>query len=186
MKSQRARPTVALLVLAFVFAVVPGISGQQLQDLQVMGSGTVETNCLISLAPLCTITTRGTATATVTGTQILDGTFLIRVDLGGPASLNGWPAGPGPVGVQQGVCLAATYGGTLTAANGDVLNFTNVGTVCEEAAPGSPYHFNGTFRITAGTGQFAGASGAGSVAVTCTREGATTIVKMSGAIKFGI
>jgi hypothetical protein len=182
----RARSTVARFVLAFVFGVAPGIGAQQLQDLQAMGSGTVETNCPISLAPLCTITTRGTATATATGTQILDGTFLIRVDLGGPVSLNGWPAGPGPVGAQQGVCLPGTYLGTLTAANGDVLTFTNVGTVCEEAAPGSPYHFDGTFRITGGTGQFAGASGAGNVAVTCTREGATTIVKMSGAIKFRI
>ncbi len=186
MTSTRPRSTVGLLVLAFVFAAAPGVGAQQLQDLQAMGSGTVETNCLISLAPRCTITTRGTATATAAGTQIFSGTYVIRVDVGASAALNGWPSGPEPGGAQQGVCVPATYGGEFTAANGDVLTFANVGTVCEEAAPGSPYHFNGTFRITAGTGLFAGASGAGMVGATFTREGATTFVKMSGAIKFGI
>lgn len=117
------------------------------------------------------------------GTQIVHGYFVLRLDLGSPASLNGYPAG-GPIAVPQGVCVPASAVGWLTAASGDVINFSNVGTVCEEAVPGSPYHFNGTYRITGGTGQFAAAVGGGSLTSTFTRDGATVFFHLNGAIKY--
>ena len=52
---------------------------------------------------------------------------------------------------------------TLTAANGDVLNTSVLGTVCKfipnPAFPG--WVFTGNYTITGGTGQFTGASGSG-------------------------
>lgn len=179
MRTELTKSTIALIVTGLALAATPVIGGP-LQDLQVIGSGTVETNCLATLVPGCTITTRGTATGTADGTPVLDGTFAIRVDLGTAAATNGWPAS----WQLQGICLPGAYLGTLTAANGDTLNFSTVGTVCEEATTGSPYHINGTFRITSGTGQFAAAAGGGSFAITNTRTDATVFLKMSGAFSY--
>jgi hypothetical protein len=175
-----------LLITRILFSVMlvagPAIGGP-LQDFQAMGSGAVVTNCPGRLAPNCTIRTEGTSTATADGVALLDGIFDIRFDTGSVVTPNGWPAGF-QQGTEQGVCVPGSHLGFLVGANGDVLRFTNVGLACEETAPGSPVHFNGTFRITGGTGQFATAVGAGNVVVTTTRTDSLVFVKMIGTIAY--
>lgn len=154
--------TTALVVLGLVFAATPALPA----SLEVTGSGTAETNCLATLEPGCT----GTATGQATGTPITEGTFVFRFDTGSPASLNGYPFG-GAAGAPQGVCLPASSSGRLTvAASGDTIDFNHAGTVCEEATPGSPYLYHGTYRITGGTGVFSTAGGGGSVTATFSRD----------------
>lgn len=174
MKSMCAKSTVGLLVLGLFLAATPA-PGAQLQDLQAIGSGTVVTNCFGTLYPGCTVDSTGVAT----GTPILNSSFEVRFDLGSPASSNGWPSG-----TPQGVCLPASFLGRLTATTGDTITFNNVGIVCEETVPGSPYHFNATYRITGGTGQFAGAAGGGSLTATFTRQGAAAFLKLDGTISY--
>jgi hypothetical protein len=170
------------ILFGVMLVAVPAVGGP-LQDFQAMGSGAVVTNCPGRLAPNCTIRTEGTATATAGGAPLLEGIFDIRFDTGSVVTANGWPAGA-QQGMEQGVCVPGSYLGFLVGANGDVLRFTNVGLACEEGAPGSPVHFNGTFRITGGTGQFATAAGAGSVIVTTTRTDSVGFVKMSGSLTY--
>lgn len=179
----RSAITPLVLIAAGWALSATSLMGSSLQDLQMMGSGTVVTNCPGMLAPNCTIRTEGTATATVNGAPLLEGRFEVRFDTGSAPTLNGWPSGI-TGGTQQGICIPGSYLGFLVAANGDVLRFTNVGTVCEEASPGSPYHFNGTFRITGGTGQFTTATGLGNIVVTATPGDSQVLVKMSGAINY--
>lgn len=180
MKSVCVKSMMALLTLVVVSAATP-VLALHVMDLEVMGSGTVETNCLVTLASGCTVTSSGEAM----GTHINHGYFVLRLDTGSPASLNGYPAGPGPQGgTQQGVCLPASFLGGLSAASGDTINFRHAGVVCEEAAPGSSYHYNGTYRITGGTGQFAAAVGGGSLTSTFTRDGATAFFHLQGTIKY--
>lgn len=177
MKWFSMRLKLAPLVLALAL-VAPPVSAQ-LTDFQVMGSGTVETNCLVTLGSGCTATSSGEAT----GTIINNGSFVLRLDTGSPTLLNGYPAGP-LAGSQQGICLPASSVGWLTGANGDTINFNHVGLVCEEAAPGSPYLYNGTYRITGGTGMFSAAVGGGSVTSTFTRDGATVYLHLHGTIRY--
>ncbi len=120
----------------------------------------------------------------MTGTPILSGAFVLRFDTGSPASLNGYPAGPVTSGSEQGVCLPASFVGQLSETGGDSIDFSHVGVACEEAAPGSPYHYNGTFRLTGGTGRFAAASGTGSLAGTFTRDGSAVSIYLRGAISY--
>ena len=167
----------APLVLALAL-VAPPVSAQ-LSYFQAMGSGTVETNCLVTLESGCTATSSGEAT----GTVINNGSFVLRLDTGSPTLLNGYPAGP-LAGSQQGICLPASSVGWLTGANGDTINFNHVGLVCEEAALGSPYLYTGTYRISGGTGAFAGALGGGSLTSTFTRAGATAFLHLHGTIRY--
>jgi hypothetical protein len=64
-----------------------------------------------------------------------------------------------------GYCAPASGTGTITAANGDTLNQSDTGTVCEVGATGSnvPHTFTGTYTNTGDTGRFATSSGGGSV-----------------------
>lgn len=64
-----------------------------------------------------------------------------------------------------GFCAPASGVGTITAANGDTLNQTESGTVCEVGPTGQhvPHTFTGTFTNTGGTGRFASATGGGTV-----------------------
>jgi hypothetical protein len=178
MRSQRTVFTQALMVASFV-AIASAARAQAVQDLQVIGNGTGDTNCLVTLSSGCTVSAQGTASATANGASIFSGTFAARADLGGPFSLNGWPGGS-----PQGICAPGAFGGTLTSPNGDSLTFNMAGHVCEEAGAGSPYAFNGSFRITSGTGAFAAAAGGGTVALTATRTDKATFLKMSGAISY--
>ena len=85
-----------------------------------------------------------------------------------------------------GTCFPANSTGQIVvAATGDLINFKTVGWICEEFLPGSPYHFNGTYRIDSGTGQFAAASGGGSLTATFEKEfQGRTFLKLDGAIAF--
>jgi hypothetical protein len=128
--------------------------------LEVSGSGTNETNCLMALGPGCTITASGAAT----GTNVDAAGFVLRVDAGSPASTNG-----NPVSTPQGACVPGSYIGRITTAGGDTMEFSHAGLVCEEAQPGSPVHYSAAYRVTGGTGVFAGAKGAGMLSAAFTR-----------------
>jgi len=78
-----------------------------------------------------------------------------------------------------GVCDVVTGSGSVTAANGDTIAFATVGMLCNESDASSPFHYNGTYRITAGSGRFAGVSGGGSLTVTF---GSTNFIKIDGTI----
>lgn len=177
MKSLRMKVTMAPLILGVLFAVPPLAAGQS--AFEVTGSGTVETNCLATLTQGCTVTSTGQ----MTGTPILPGDFVLRFDTGSPSSLNGYPAGP-VGGPNQGLCLPASFLGQLSETEGDSISFNHAGLVCEEAAPGSPYVYHGTFRLTGGTGRFAAATGGGSVVGTFTRDTQAALVYLRGAISY--
>src|SRR5256885_14261177 len=49
-----------------------------------------------------------------------------------------------------GVCDVVTGSGSVTAANGDTISFATVGMLCNESDAFSPFHYNGTYRLTAG------------------------------------
>jgi hypothetical protein len=146
--------------------------------LEVTGSGTMETNCLAALGAGCTLTASG-ATA---GTNVDGGSFVLRIDTGSPASTNG-----SPVSTPQGVCVPGSFVGRITTAGGDWIEFNHSGVVCEEAAPGSAVHYNAAFRVTAGTGPFAGARGAGTLSAAFTRstvdQAGTALVYLRGSIE---
>ncbi len=64
----------------------------------------------------------------------------------------------------SGVCAPATGTATLTAANGDDVNFTYTGTVCAAGDIFTSAHsFTGTYSITGGSGRFDDASGTGNI-----------------------
>jgi hypothetical protein len=129
--------------------------------LEVSGSGTNETNCLMALGTGCTITGSGAAS----GTNIDAASFVLRVDAGGPTSSNG-----SPVATPQGACLPGSFIGKITTAGGDTMEFSHAGLVCEEAQPGSPVHYSAAYRVTGGTGVFAGARGVGTLNAVFTRS----------------
>ncbi len=85
----------------------------------------------------------------------------------------------GAGGVATGVCDVVTGFGSVTAANGDTISFATVGMLCNESDATSPFHYNGTYRITAGSGRFAGVAGGGSLTVTF---GSTNFIKIDGTI----
>jgi hypothetical protein len=176
MKSVCMKFTMALLMLGSIFTAAPVWADSLILD--VTGSGTVETNCFVTLTQGCTVTSGGGAMGTSINQSVFtEGSFVLRFDTGSPASFNGYAGG-----TQQGICLPASFLGRLIATNGDTINFNHVGSVCEEAEPGSPYHYSGTYRITDGTGLFAGAIGAGSVTGTFTRAGAAVLLHIHGTI----
>jgi hypothetical protein len=93
-----------------------------------------------------------------------------------------------PVGVGL-ICAIATGSGTVSAANGDTIAFNTVGLLCDEI-PNSPsnIHYNGTYRITVGSGHFAGAVGGGSLTAIL-QVGApvfipVSFIKIDGTINF--
>jgi hypothetical protein len=147
----------------------------QVSELQVLASGTVQTNCLVTLQSGCTIS----ATGTMTSPTLAPGTFALRVDTGSPASFNGNPTGEG-----QGLCFPGSFRMTVTENGGDTITFRHTGTVCEEATPGSPYQYHGAYRIDGGTGRFVTAGGGGSLAATFTRgETPTVYVYLHGTMQ---
>lgn len=161
MKPYYLKPIIALCHVWLAFASTP--TAAALSILELTGTGTVETNCMVTLTQGCTITASGTAT----GESITGAEFLLRVDTGSPTSLNG-----NPVGAPQGVCLPGSFTGRITAAGGDTIEFNHAGTVCEEGNPGSPYHYNATYRIIGGAGRYSDAAGAGTLTATFTRASA--------------
>jgi len=171
MKSQWTGSLTLLIALMLAFPAV--VSAQT--DLHVTGSGSVDTSCLVTLTENCTIT----ATGSMSGAGINPGTFTLRIDTGSPHTLNGYPGWP-----SQGFCIPASMQGTLAETGGDTLQFNHVGLVCEEGMPGSDYQYNGTFRITGGTGRFSTATGTGNIVGTFTRDAANrALLDIRGAIQ---
>jgi hypothetical protein len=155
MKSFYGKSMLALLVvgLGLVLASRVASAAAVMLDWEVRGSGTAGGSCgLSALFPGCTVTSSGSAI----GTHVGNSTWTLGVT-----------TGPVPMANSSGGnCFIANGAGGVTAANGDVISYNTVGTLCEEAAAGSPYHYNGTFRITGGTGRFSSAVGAGNVVST--------------------
>jgi len=102
--------------------------------------------------PGCTVQSNGTATSSHLGSGPYSSTLTVDWAL---ATSNG----------AGGYCAPASGFGTITAANGDTLDQTDSGTVCEVGQTGAnvPHTFTGTFTNTGGTGRFATASGGGAV-----------------------
>lgn len=178
MKSSWMRVAVAVLLSGVLAAP---LSAQTPSAFEIIGTGTVETNCIHTLVSGCT----ATSTGQMTGSPMLPGQFILRLDTGSPSSLNGYPHSP-----NQGICLPASYRGALTETGGDSIYFNHAGSVCEEEGPSSSYVYHGTFRVTSGTGRFAAATGGGIVVGTFTREGTFTrgsgvaFVYIRGAISY--
>lgn len=172
MKSWWVNPTLALLVLGLglVFVASPA-TGWTISDFQVNGTGTVGGTCGVVFGPACLSNSGGE----VIGTHINSGTYTLSLTTG-------------PAGLAQssaGLCFPANSTGQIVAATGDVIDFTTVGWICEEFIPGSAYHYNGTYRIFSGTGQFATTAGGGSLTATFeTGLVAPTFIKLDGTIKF--
>lgn len=179
MKTVGLKQTIALIILGAVFLAAPVQAGP-LSDFVVNGSGTMETNCLVTLNPGCAVTANGQAQSA----QLNVDSFAVQLFTGSPASLNGYPTGTPAGGTQQGLCLPASFLGLLSAAAGDTIQFAHVGTVCEEASVGSAFGYTGTFRITGGTGLFSTASGGGDIAGTFTRDGTAVFVHLHGTIQY--
>ena len=151
------------LIVSMVFGFVSAATSSVLTlgDLKATGSGTFDTNCLHTLSSGCQIT----GTGQMTGAPVNPGGFALRLDTGSP----GWFNGYGTT-TLQGVCFPAAFQGSLAETAGDTIEFNHVGMVCEEGAQGSPFHYNGTYRITGGTGRFASAAGSGTVTAAFTRQ----------------
>jgi hypothetical protein len=78
-----------------------------------------------------------------------------------------------------GVCVFITGSGSITAADGSQIGFNTVGTLCNEAGPGSTLQYNGTYRIMGGNGRFVGVLGGGSLTATF---GSPHFIKIDGTI----
>lgn len=170
MKSRWSNPTFALLVLGLglVFAVSPA-TAWTISDFQVNGAGTVGGTCGTSFGPGCVSNSGGVVAGAVSGTYTL--------------SLTAGPSGA--VQASGGFCFPANSTGQIITDIGDVIDFTTVGWLCEETFPTSSYHYNGTFRIFSGTGQFATAAGGGSLTGTFEKGlEAPTVTKLDGTLTF--
>jgi hypothetical protein len=156
MKSLCVKSMLALVVVGLSLALPAGLASAAavMLDWEVRGSGITTGTCGVSaLVAGCTATASGSALGTHVGNSswtlsLTAGPFLLAPNSSG------------------GNCFIANGTGGVTAANGDVISYNTVGTLCEEAAAGSPYHYNGTFRVTGGTGRFSSAVGAGNVVTT--------------------
>lgn len=103
----------------------------------------------------CTVVTTGTSVTSHVGKGSYISTLTIDWMAVTPPQSNG----------EGGFCAPATGTAIITAPNGDTLNQTEQGTVCEvgPTAANAPHVFNGTFTNAGGTGRFSNASGGGTV-----------------------
>lgn len=109
-----------------------------------------------------------TASGAFKGIGPLPGTINteISLDFSNDVQLYGTPNGSG------GYCFGATGVGTATTNNGDQLNFTLQGNVCDAIPVGTAPNqifgasFTGNYSITGGTGRFTGQAGTGSFTET--------------------
>ncbi|TMJ08873.1 MAG: hypothetical protein E6H02_09525 [Bacillati bacterium ANGP1] len=93
---------------------------------------------------------------------------------------------PFPNGVGSGgVCFFASgFAQTVTAANTDTIAFNTLGLLCNEGSLGSPVQYNGTYRITGGSGRFSSAVGGGSLTATLDLSVPLSFIKIDGTINF--
>lgn len=153
-------------------------------DWRFIGTGAVDptSTCHTVFDSGCTANSTGTGL----GQHIGSGTYNISLVSGNTAK---------PTNSSGGKCLATnglSTGGvtnSITAANGDIVNFNTVGVLCEEAGSGSSYHYNGTYRIIGGTGRFSSVVGGGNLTATFQKGGTLGVVnavymKVDGTINF--
>jgi hypothetical protein len=191
MKARWARRVLAVpLVLGVGLLVADGLAtaAAHVLDWRVSGSGDVAGTCadVPGFAAGCTLTSAGALNG-VRGTHVGNSKYGLSLTTGTDPALN----------AGGGACLPANNPdltpGTVNAANGNVIEFSTVGWLCEEGAPGSALHYNGTYRITGGTGRFVGAVGGGNLVATFERvEGGAeagpgaqvAFIKLDGVINF--
>lgn len=123
----------------------------------------------------CTETSQGTATVTA-GSTTFSATFTASTTVDySQAQLSG-----------TSYCAPASGTVTITSVtnSSDQIFKTEQGTVCAGTQAGAPHTFTGTYVITGGSGQFAGASGSGT-ATSVDNGGATiTSATENGRIKY--
>lgn len=179
MKSCGVNPMLALLVLALSLVVVasPASAGPIVLDFQAIGAGTaggpLVSNCQSgALTPGCISNSGGE----IIGKHIGTSSYILSLMAGVTVAENS----------SMGSCLPANGTATITAANGDEIDFKTVGWLCEQGGPGTPYHYNGTYLIEpTGTGRFADAFGAGNLAAAFLKGvGAPTSLKFDGTINY--
>ena len=158
------------------------IANPLILDWRVIGTGTVGGTCDSLLTPALASGCTSISTGTVLGQHVGSGSYTLSLTTG---SNNSTGTDSDAKNSSSGKCFPANGTGVVTAANGSIINFNTVGWLCEEGAPGTPYHYNGTYRITSGTDNFASVAGGGSLAATF-ETGATnvTYMKIDGTIKF--
>lgn len=175
MTSRCVKPMLALLLVLGVglaFAVTPASTAPLVLDWEVIGTGGASMTggtCVMVLAAFCTSNSGGDAL----GKHVGNSTYTLSVTTGPIGQANS----------STGLCFPANGTGQVVAANGDVINFKTAGWLCEEGIPGSPYHYNGTYRIDSGTGRFASVVGGGNLASTFVR-GTVNFLKIDGTINF--
>jgi len=154
-------------------------------DWRVIAFGAETGTCQSAFGQGCT----SISTGVVQGTHIGSGSYNLTITAGSDGST---PLGSNATNSSGGRCLPANglssaVSNLVTAANGDVIQFNTVGWLCEEGGQGSSYHYNGTYRITSGTGRFSTVVGGGNLAATFEKGGLTnntTFLKFDGTINF--
>ena len=142
-----------------MLAAAPAFASNSPVPFKSTGSGTetpATANCQFT-AEGCTVVSNGTATSSHMGTGPYQSTLTVfwAANYPNPPASNG----------KGGFCAPASGTGTITAANGDTLTQSEIGTVCEvgPSVAGNAHTFKGTYTNTGGTGRFAGATGGGTV-----------------------
>ena len=150
-------------------------------DWRVIGTGT-GTNACPTTAGVTSCTFSGNAT----GDHVGSSTYSVTVTEG-PILLES--NGSGGPNAAQGECAisSGSANNMVIAADGSKIFFNTVGLLCNEGPMGTPPHYNGTYRITGGTGRFSAASGGGSLVATLapTASGVeVSFIKIDGTINF--
>jgi hypothetical protein len=171
--TSRCVKLVLLLVLGagLAFTVSPAAAAPLVLDWEAIGTGGVGGTCAIS--PILVAGCQANSGGDALGKHVGSSTWTLSVNASATPVAN----------ASGGNCFVANGTGTVTAANGDVINFTVVGWLCEEGIPGTAYHYNATYRIFGGTGRFGSAVGGGNLSSTNVRGGAS-FLKIDGTINF--
>ena len=163
-----------MLGVGLAFVITPAAASPFVLDWRVIGSGTGGTNgcTTVSFPPgICTFS------GSAIGTHIGSGTYSVTV------TINPTPFPNDGVG-SGGFCFFASgFNQMVTAANGDTITFNTLGLLCTEGGLGSAVHYNGTYRITGGSGHFSGAVGGGSLTATLAPS-TLSFIKIDGTINF--
>lgn len=163
MKALYLKVSTAVFMLASVFAATPVFAGHVL-DFQVLGRGSVVSDCTLASLMDCTIELSGQASGTHIGHD--DFNLRLRVTPAGSRLFNGDGGIP-----FLGLCVVVHGPGRITPPSEETtIDFQVAGLVCEEGVSGSDAGFNLHYRISGGTGRFAPPrSGGGSLTGSFTR-----------------
>ena|SRR2546428_3948785 len=169
MTSRCAKPILALLLvlalgLGFAARTIAAPAAGLNWEVHGTGSGSV------------TVSTGGSSSGPAMPQHVGNATYLVTLSNPQIFSTNGRG-----VGVGAGLCSIATGMGGIEAADGSTISFATVGTLCNEGDVNSAVHYNGTYRITVGTGRFLGVLGGGSLTATFD-GGSPHFIKIDGTI----